>query len=159
MSDPVDWERGKPELYPAHGQLQARVAELIALRTARAALQRDEIDFFHYHPNFDDGNGERVFAYCRTGGALRGAAGQVVVVANCGPADYSGGYQLQWSWLVARRRPGARHTVAGRGSGHSGRGQSDRPTPAIRRPSVQSLVSMDGRAFPLVSRCMQPRRN
>jgi len=72
--------------------------KLIALRTAQAALQRDEVDFFHYHPNFDDANGERVFAYCRTGGAPRGAAGQVVVVANCGPTDYSGGYQLQWSW-------------------------------------------------------------
>src|SRR5690348_14113209 len=85
-------------LLPARRPLAIAGSTLIALRTAQAALQRDEIDFFHYHPNFDDANGERVFAYCRTGGAPRGAAGQVVVVANCGPADYSGGYQLQWSW-------------------------------------------------------------
>jgi hypothetical protein len=119
MSDPVDWERGSAELYPAHGELRGRVADLIALRATQAVLQRDEIDFFHYHPTFDDWNGERVFAYCRTGGAPRGAAGQVVVVANCGAADYRDGYQLQWLWAGVGQEHGgplraeAAATVAG----------------------------------------------
>jgi len=38
------------------------------LRTkARPALQRDEVEFFYFHPQFDDNDAPRVFAYCRSG--------------------------------------------------------------------------------------------
>jgi hypothetical protein len=70
MSDPVDWERRS---YPYHKALWERVRDLIRLRTSTAALQRDEIEFFYFHPTFDDDNGERVFAYCRTNGQPLGA--------------------------------------------------------------------------------------
>ena len=63
------------------------------------ALQRDEIEFFYFHPTFDDDNGERVFTYCRTNGQPLGAAAQVIPVANCGPSNYADlGFELPWPW-------------------------------------------------------------
>jgi 1,4-alpha-glucan branching enzyme len=106
MSDPVDWQR---RWYPRHGELRDRIRNLILLRRTHPALQRDEIDFFYYHPAFEADPGERVFAYCRTRGMELGAPGQVVVVANCGPIDYAGGFDLPWHWeadgLVERAPP------------------------------------------------------
>ncbi len=94
MSDPVDWSRrGRP----GHQVLWDRVRELIALRTGHAALQRNEVEFFYFHPSMDDDGGVRVFAYCRTGGLPLGRRGQVVVVANAGPHRFAE-FALPWPW-------------------------------------------------------------
>jgi 1,4-alpha-glucan branching enzyme len=94
MSDPVDWSRrGRP----GHQVLWDRVAELIALRKAHAALQRDEVEFFYFHPATDADGGERVFAFCRNGGMPLGRRGQVVVVVNAGPQHF-GEFLLPWPW-------------------------------------------------------------
>jgi 1,4-alpha-glucan branching enzyme len=99
MGDPVDFLRAQ---LPGHKELRASVKDLVNLRTSHPALQRNEVDLFYFHPTFDDDGGERVFAYCRTGGSPRGDAHtrQVVVVANCGPRDYPN-FDFdagQWPW-------------------------------------------------------------
>jgi 1,4-alpha-glucan branching enzyme len=99
MEDPVDWSRRD---YPGHADLFDRVRDLVHLRTSTAALQRDEVDVFHFDPSFDDPDGGRVFAYCRTGGDALGSEEQVVVVANTGPQAYDG-YDLHWPWPDAER--------------------------------------------------------
>jgi 1,4-alpha-glucan branching enzyme len=98
MSDPVDWERAR---YAMHRRLREHVRDLVNLRTSHPALQRDEVDFFYYHPSFDSDQGEHVFAYCRTNGRALGDPSQVVVVANCGSAGYGGGFVLPWRWAAA----------------------------------------------------------
>jgi 1,4-alpha-glucan branching enzyme len=110
MSDPVDWRRRE---IPEHGAVESRVRELIHLRTSHAALQRTEVDFFYLHPTIDGNDGVRVFAYCRTGGRPLGSAGQVVVVANCGPLAFAA-FDLPWPWapLGQPREHGAPPTGA-----------------------------------------------
>ncbi len=85
MSDPVDFERRGVF---GHRNLQDRVRELIALRTAHHALQRNEVDFFYFHPTIDGPAGVKVFAYCRTNGLPLGSHNQVIVLANCGPDNF-----------------------------------------------------------------------
>ncbi|MFC4358425.1 alpha-amylase family glycosyl hydrolase [Halobium salinum] len=104
MEDPIRWHRAE---YPGHAELREAVADLVDLRTSTAALQRNEVECFHTDPTLDDEDGERVFAYCRTGGADLGEpsdegeseaeAEQVVVVANVGPRGYDD-YELPWHW-------------------------------------------------------------
>ncbi len=85
QTDPVDWSRR--EIF-GHRSLQDRVGELAALRATHPALQRNEISFFYFHPTIDENNGQKVFAYCRTGGQDLGNHNQVIVVANCGPDNF-----------------------------------------------------------------------
>ena len=95
QQDPVQWGRAR---FAANSQLKANVAKLIALRTSHPALQRDEVEFFYFHPQFDGNDAPRVFAYCRTGGKPLGSPGQVIVIANMGPQSYSV-YQIPgWPW-------------------------------------------------------------
>jgi len=68
--------------------LQDRVHELITLRSTHPALQRNEADFFYFHPTIDNNDGEKVFAYNRTNGLPVGSKNQVLVFANCGPQNY-----------------------------------------------------------------------
>jgi 1,4-alpha-glucan branching enzyme len=95
MSDPVDWER----LYSStnNHNLWHRVAELIAFRTSHPALIRNDTEFLHFHPDFDNNDGAKVFVYCRTRGADLGCNNQVIVVANIGPQSYAQ-YNLPWYW-------------------------------------------------------------
>jgi len=85
MSDPVNWTRRN---IFGHLSLQDRVRELVALRTTHPALQRNEVEFFYFHPTIDDNDGVKVFAYCRTGGQPLGSQNQVIVLANCGPQNF-----------------------------------------------------------------------
>lgn len=95
QEDPVQWGRAQ---FAANSQLKANVAKLIALRTTHPALQRNEAEFFYFHPQFDDNDAPRVFAYCRTGGQLLGSSGQVIVIANMGPQSYSVYNVPGWPW-------------------------------------------------------------
>jgi 1,4-alpha-glucan branching enzyme len=99
MSDPVDWGRLDR---PGHRVLRGRVRELIRLRTAHGALQRNEVDFFYFHPDVDNNGGARVFAYCRTAGVPPGRRGHVAVVANAGPQRF-GEFYLPWPWPDAEQ--------------------------------------------------------
>jgi hypothetical protein len=64
-------------------------------------LQRNEVEFFGlndgFHPSFDADDGERVFAFCRTGGQPLGSVGQVIVIANCSSKDYPS-FGIEWPW-------------------------------------------------------------
>ena len=95
MSDPVDWSRRN---VPGHRAVWDAVAALIHLRTSNESLQRNEIEFFYFHPEMDNNEGALVFAYCRTGGRALGAAGQVIVVANAGAQTYSDFALPYWPW-------------------------------------------------------------
>ena len=94
MSDPIDWHRKELN---GHNAVWNSVRELISLRKSYSALQRNEIDFFYFHPGIDENSGERVFAYCRTGGKPLGSPGQVVVIANPSHINYNSFY-LPWIW-------------------------------------------------------------
>ena len=94
MSDPIDWHRKE---YHGHNTVWHSVQELINLRKSHAALQRNEIDFFYFHPGIDNNEGERVFAYCRTANKPLGSSGQVVVIANPSSVDYPV-FHLPWAW-------------------------------------------------------------
>lgn len=85
MSDPVDY--GRRDIF-GHRDLQDRVRDLITLRTTHPALQRNELNFFYFHPGIDDNDGDKVFGYCRTNDQPLGSRGQVIVLANCGPRDF-----------------------------------------------------------------------
>jgi 1,4-alpha-glucan branching enzyme len=102
MSDPVDWQR---QAQPGHRAVWDAVRDLVRLRTSHAALQRNEIEFFYFHPAIDENEGVRVFAYCRTGGQPLGTPGQVVVVANMGPQPFSS-FVLPWPWVGSMREFG-----------------------------------------------------
>lgn len=94
--DAVNWER---RAYPGHRDLLERVRRLIELRTHHAALQRNEVEFFYFHPRIDENQAERVFAYCRTGGMPLGSPSQVVVVASCGPQSFEATrFDFPWFW-------------------------------------------------------------
>ena len=95
QQNPVQWQRAA---YTANAALMARVGALIQLRTTSPALQRNEVDFFYFHPTFDDDDGVRVFAYARTNGAPLGAAGQVIVLANLGAQSFSSFSFPSWPW-------------------------------------------------------------
>jgi 1,4-alpha-glucan branching enzyme len=86
QEDPVQWGRAR---FTANSELLTNVTALIRLRTSHPALQRNEVEFFYFHPQFDDNDSPRVFAYCRTAGQPLGSPGQVVVIANMGPQSYS----------------------------------------------------------------------
>jgi 1,4-alpha-glucan branching enzyme len=94
MEDPVGWHRRG---YPGHDALSDRVSDLIDLRTSAGALHRNETELFYTHPELDDPEGARAFAYCRTGGEELGSEDQVVVVANLGPHGFEG-FELPWPW-------------------------------------------------------------
>jgi 1,4-alpha-glucan branching enzyme len=98
MIDPVDFRRAKT---PGHDELLARVKQLIWLRSRHKALHRNEVEFFGlnngFHPTFDENEGVRVFAYCRTGGHPLGLPGQVIVVANCGKDKFLS-FGIEWPW-------------------------------------------------------------
>ena len=95
QQNPVQWQRAA---YTANAALMARVGALIQLRTSNPALQRNEIDFFYFHPTFDDNGGPWVFAYARTHGAPLGSAGQVIVLANLGPQSFNSFSFPSWPW-------------------------------------------------------------
>ncbi len=92
QEDPVDWSRAD---YLGHRTLRHRIEELIHLRTQHPALQRNEVEFFYFHPDIDNNDGVRVFAYCRTGGQDTGKTGQVFVIANTGGQNFPQFY-LPW---------------------------------------------------------------
>ena len=94
MSDPVNWDRRSA---PGHQALWNQVSELVHLRTSNAALERDEVEFFYFHPDTDQNSGARVFAYARTGGQPLGSMGQVAVVGNCGSDNFAS-FDLPWPW-------------------------------------------------------------
>jgi 1,4-alpha-glucan branching enzyme len=111
QQDPVQWQRAK---LPSNLAFEARVGQLIQLRTTNPALQRNEIQFFYFHPTFDQNGGTWVFAYARTNGAPLGSAGQVIVIANmCGQAFASFAFS-GWPWGAQAVRE------TGFGSGTSG---------------------------------------
>ncbi|ALP53262.1 hypothetical protein Tel_08895 [Candidatus Tenderia electrophaga] len=94
MSDPIDWHRA---YQPGHQSLRGMVRALIELRRRHPALQRNEVDFFYFHPGMDERFGERVFAYCRSAGRPLGNPDQVMVIANCSARNYPEFY-LPWHW-------------------------------------------------------------
>lgn len=95
QQDPVQWARAQ---FQGNAALMANVASLIGLRTSHPALRRNEVEFFYFHPQFDDNVAPRVFAYCRTGGQALGVTGQVVVVANMGPDVFPVYNVPGWPW-------------------------------------------------------------
>jgi 1,4-alpha-glucan branching enzyme len=95
QQDPVQWNRAQ---FSANAELMANVGLLIQLRTSHPALQRNEVEFFYFHPQFDDTDSPRVFAYCRTAGQPLGSAGQVIVIANMGPQPYAVYNIPGWPW-------------------------------------------------------------
>jgi Alpha amylase, catalytic domain len=97
QQDPVQWTRAA---YPAHAALLARVRQLLELRTAHRALQRNEILFFYFHPNFDDNSGPRVFGYTRSAGLGVGSPGQVIVIANMGGHFFPDYALPNWPWAA-----------------------------------------------------------
>ncbi len=99
MEDPVDWRRRE---YPGHDDLYESVSDLVDLRTSAEALHRNEVDLFYAHPEMDDDDGVRTFAYCRTGGRELGSEEQVVVVANLGD-DAFDAYEIPWPWAATDR--------------------------------------------------------
>lgn len=98
QEDPVQWRRAA---YSINAQLKSAIAQLIHLRTSHPALERDEVEFFYFHPQFDGIGTPRVFAYCRTGGQPLGQAGQVIVVANMGAQSFSTYDIPAWPWPAA----------------------------------------------------------
>jgi len=95
QQDPVQWGRAA---FSRNAELEANVAKLIQLRTSHPALQRNEVECFYFHPQFDDNDGPRVFAYCRTGGQPLGVSGQVIVIANMGPQSFPIYVIPGWRW-------------------------------------------------------------
>jgi 1,4-alpha-glucan branching enzyme len=108
QQDPVQWARAA---YPGQAALLTGVANLIRLRAQHPALQRNEISFFHFHPQFDNTQGCRVFAYARTAGNRIGNSGQVVVLANMGAEKFPAYVIPDWPWggraLTEAANPGA----------------------------------------------------
>lgn len=102
MSDPVDWARRE---HHGHRELAAAISDLIWLRRTHPALQRNDVEFLHFHPTIDENDGTRVFAYCRSGGSPLGSRAQVVVVANTGAQDFPV-YELPWLWPACVERGG-----------------------------------------------------
>jgi len=95
QQDPVQWNRAA---FSGNAALKANVSKLTQLRTSHPALQRNDVAFFYFHPQFDDNNAPRVFAYCRTGGQPLGNKNQVIVIANMGPTGYQNYDIPNWRW-------------------------------------------------------------
>lgn len=95
QQDPVQWNRAA---FHGNAELKANVAKLIQLRTSHPALQRNEVEFFYAHPQFDDNDSPRVFAYCRSAGLPLGSSGQVIVIANMGPQSFPNYDIPAWRW-------------------------------------------------------------
>lgn len=95
QQDPVQWNRAK---FRGNAALYANVSKLIQLRVSHPALQRNEVEFFYFHPQFDDNVAPRVFAYCRTQGLPPGNSNQVVVIANMGPDSFPSYDIPGWRW-------------------------------------------------------------
>ena len=95
QQDPVQWNRAN---FRGNAALYANVARLIQLRVSHAALQRNEVEFFYFHPQFDNNVAPRVLAYCRTSGLPVGSPGQVIVIANMGPDSFSSYDIPGWRW-------------------------------------------------------------
>jgi 1,4-alpha-glucan branching enzyme len=85
-------------VFLGNAALKANVAKLIRLRTSHPALQRNEVELFYFHPQFDDNDAPRAFAYCRSGGQPLGTAGQVIVIANMGPQAFPSYDIPAWRW-------------------------------------------------------------
>jgi 1,4-alpha-glucan branching enzyme len=97
QQDPVQWGRAS---HPGQSTLLANVTALVKLRTTHPTLQRNEIWWFYFHPQFDDNDGVRVFGYARTGGTPIGSAGQVIVLANMGAEKFPI-YEIPgWPWAT-----------------------------------------------------------
>jgi hypothetical protein len=94
MSDPVNWSRRN---IPGHQALWDQVRALIRLRTSHSSLQRNELQFFYFHPDTDQNAGARVFAYARTAGQNLGSGGQIAVIANCGAESFPA-FDVPWPW-------------------------------------------------------------
>jgi 1,4-alpha-glucan branching enzyme len=98
MSDPINWNRLN---IASHQQILNRIKPLIKLRSTEPCLQRNEVIFFGlnngFHPTFDNNDGERVFAYCRSGGKSLGQSDQVAVFVNAGPSNYPQ-FLFTWPW-------------------------------------------------------------
>jgi hypothetical protein len=120
----VQWTRAG---YPGNAALLANVGKLVHLRTSHPALQRNEVDFFYFHPQFDANGAPRVFAYCRTGGQSLGSNNQVVVIANMGGADYANYDIPNWPWASALTEVGGMST--GTASYNAGSGVLSLPLP------------------------------
>lgn len=131
MSDPVNFGRRD---VPGHAALLARVKSLVRLRRTHPALLRNEIDFFYFHPRLDEPAGERVFAYCRTGGLPLGSRGQVVVLANPGPQDYPEFAFAWWPWAGVEEHGAGTH------------GAPIRPAPGVSAMTT-SLAPFQVRVF------------
>ena len=95
QQDPVQWNRAA---FRGNSDLRANVAKLIQLRTSHSALQRNEVEAFYFHPQFDDNDSPRVFAYSRTAGQPLGTSGQVIVIANMGPQSFPNYDIPGWRW-------------------------------------------------------------
>lgn len=95
QQDPVQWGRAA---FSGNSALLRNVSKLLALRTSHPALQRNEVAFFYFHPEFDDNIAPRVFAYCRTAGQPLGNTGQVIVLANIGPDNFPSYDIPGWRW-------------------------------------------------------------
>ena len=97
--------------YPGQAALLTGVANLVRLHTRHPALQRNEISFFYFHPQFDDNAGCRVFGYARTAGNGIGNTGQVIVLANMGTEKFPVYVIPNWPWggrpLTEAATPGA----------------------------------------------------
>jgi 1,4-alpha-glucan branching enzyme len=108
QQDPIQWARAT---YPGQAALLTGVTNLVRLRTQHPALQRNEILFFHFHPQFDDNVGCRVFGYARTAGNDIGNAGQVIVLANMGAEKFPSYVIANWPWraraVAEAANPGA----------------------------------------------------
>jgi 1,4-alpha-glucan branching enzyme len=98
QQDPVQWNRVK---FRGNAALYANVAKLIKLRVSHPALQRNEVEFFYFHPQFDDSVAPRVFAYCRTQGLPLGSSNQVIVIANMGPDSFPNYVIPGWRWRAS----------------------------------------------------------
>jgi pullulanase/glycogen debranching enzyme len=95
QQDPVQFRR---IAFPGNHTLQDQVGRLIALRTSHSALQRNEVQFFYFHPQFDGNSTPRVFGYARTAEDPVGSRGQVIVLANIGREKFPRYTVPDWPW-------------------------------------------------------------
>jgi 1,4-alpha-glucan branching enzyme len=95
QQDPVQFCR---LAFTGNYTLQNQVARLIALRASHPSLQRNEVQFFYFHPQFDDNDAPRVFGYARTAGSPVGNIRQVIVMANMGPQKFPSYDVPDWPW-------------------------------------------------------------
>jgi Alpha amylase, catalytic domain len=95
QQDPVQFRR---LAFPGNRMLQDQVGDLIRLRVSHPSLQRNEVQFFYFHPQFDANQGPRVFGYTRTAGNPIGNLGQVIVLANMGTQKFPSYVVPDWPW-------------------------------------------------------------